>query len=127
MKVASTKSLTSMNPDVKEKSGNGTAVSSQALDQLTGEQLINTYKNCVSVDASSAKILRIRPIYNDVSVAVRPEAGSPLPFQSYQIGSVGSFGGVVKKVRVTKTLPSLPSIFDFGLFSGSPSNPIENQ
>ena len=106
------------NSNTDGQSGNGFVVAP------TGDA---TYKNCVSVDAASVKIIRIRPIYNDVSVAVRPEVGSPLPFQSYQIGSVGSLGGVVKKVRVGKTLPSLPSIFDFGLFSGSQSNPIKNQ
>lgn len=86
-----------------------------------------TYKNCATVDTSSVKIVRVRSLYNDVSVVVKPQAGNPLPFQSYQIGSVGSLGGVVKKVRVTKSLPALPSVFDFGLFSGSQVNPIKNQ
>lgn len=86
-----------------------------------------TYKNCATVDTPSVKIVRVRSLYNDVSVVVKPQTGSLLPFQSYQIGSIGSLGGVVKKVRVTKSLPALPSIFDFGLFSGSQSNPIKNQ
>ena len=71
--------------------------------------------------------MRIRAIYNDVSVAVRPEVSQTLPFQSFQVSSVGSLGGVIKKIRVTKSLPALPSIFDFGLFSGSQSQPISNQ
>lgn len=98
---------------------------------MSGPAGSSPYKNCATVvttvDGNSVKLVRIRAIYNDVSVAVKPEVGQTLPFQSFQINSVGSLGTVVKKIRVTKSLPALPSIFDFGLFSGSQSQPIENQ
>lgn len=111
-------SKSAYNSNTDGQSGNGFATAP------TGDA---TYKNCATVDVSSTKIVRVRSLYNDVSVVIKPQTGNSLPFQSYQIGSIGSLGGVVKKVRVTKSLPALPSIFDFGLFSGSQSNPIKNQ
>lgn len=106
------------NSNVDGASGNGFASGSTGSGQ---------YKNCEAISVVSAEVIRVRAIYNDVSVVVKPEVGQSLPFQSFQVNSVGSLGTVVKKVRVTKSLPSLPSIFDFGLFSGSQSNPISNQ
>ena len=93
---------------------------------VSGKQV--KFKHYVSISLTSvAKILRVKTLYNNISSAlVTQPAGSLLPVQSYVIDSVGQSkdGRVKKAIRVTKSLPSLPSIFDFGLFSGSQTEPL---
>lgn len=88
-----------------------------------------TFKNCQDVPSSAMsgpKILRIKAFYANFSSVVVPNGGGTLPAQGYQIMSYGKTadGSVRKAVRVTKSLPSLPAIFDYGLYSGSTSQPL---
>lgn len=86
-----------------------------------------SFQHCQVVSTpGTPKILRVKALYNNVSAAVEPQGGASLPVQAYRVESTGqtSDGSVTKKVRVTKSLPSLPSIFDFGLFSGSATQPL---
>lgn len=86
-----------------------------------------SFQHCqIIVVSGTPKILRIKAFYNNVSAAVEPQGGASLPVQSYRVESTGqtSDGSVIKKVRVTKSLPALPGIFDFGLYSGSTTQPL---
>jgi len=72
------------------------------------------------------EILRMRALYSSFSVVIVPQIGKTLPIQSYVIESTGqtSDGTVKKKIRVTKSLPALPTIFDFAIFNGSETEPL---
>lgn len=64
--------------------------------------------------------LRLRPFYAKASVSVVPSAN--LPGQGLSISSVGTAGQTTRKVVVTQSYGSLPSIFDYVLFSGKDAN-----
>lgn len=76
-------------------------------------------------DIPTPVFLRIRPLFNDnnpIPVAVKAAPSSPplpLPGQEQVIESTGrTVSGVTRKIRVTRTFPALPAIFDYVLFSG---------
>ena len=62
--------------------------------------------------------LRLKPIGGDAFVAVDPPDGNSLPSQGKEIISTGKAGDTTRKVRVVKSYPSWPEIFDYVLFSG---------
>lgn len=73
--------------------------------------------------ADVEKVLRIRPICNEaeVTVASSDPSGNPLPDQSYTIRSSGTIpeSRQTRTIELTKSsLPILPPIFDYVLFSG---------
>lgn len=78
-----------------------------------------SYKSKVTVDLpADVKILRIKPIYNSATVQVTGTFGP----QSYVITSTGSTtDGVTRSVRVDKSKPALPPLFDYVLFGGTGS------
>lgn len=66
--------------------------------------------------------VRIKPLYNKASLGLESQNGTgshAFPAQSYQVTSQGNSGDATRAVQVTKTLPTLPPIFDFALFNGS--------
>ena len=68
-------------------------------------------------------LARIRFLYNDepepIAVASSGSVAWTLPKQGTEVESSGStLSGVTRKLRVTQLYPSLPSIFDYVLFSG---------
>lgn len=67
---------------------------------------------------TGAQALRLTPRFGDASIAV---VGSDLPLQGFVVTSEGFFGRSSRKVRVTKTMPSMPAIFDYAIFSGAAS------
>lgn len=67
---------------------------------------------------STPQLLRLRAIYNDVTVVVDPSTND-LPAQSYVITATGTSAETQRTLEVTKGLPALPPIFDFAIFSGS--------
>lgn len=78
----------------------------------------DNYTYCYDITGlSSPQILRMRPLYNGTSAVVKPATAYNLPPQSYAIESTGRAGETVRKVRVTKSLPALPEIFDFAIFT----------
>ncbi|MCL5004077.1 MAG: hypothetical protein M1352_02285 [Patescibacteria group bacterium] len=91
-----------------------------------------SFSHCVTFTAttsggSNAKLFRLKAFFsNFTAVADNSVSGKSFPAEAYQILSTGqtSDGSVVKKVRVTKSLPALPGMFDYGLFSGSATQPI---
>ena len=83
------------------------------------------YKTQINLAAAGTEIFRIKPVYNGATVAVKIlDCGSGgdscvLPAQSYTVESSSTIAGVTRKIQITKSLKTLPPIFDFVLFSGS--------
>lgn len=72
------------------------------------------------LDIDDPQVMRIRPLYNSVSVAVEAQPiGRELPVQSFRVKSEGEAGGVKRTVEVTQSVPVLPAIFDYVLYSGA--------
>lgn len=69
----------------------------------------------------NVKFMRIIPLYNSTVMGIK--ADSSLPLQGKEIESTGkvSSGGqeIVRKIKVFQAYPSLPSIFDHAIFSGT--------
>lgn len=73
------------------------------------------------VISSNVKIIRIKPFWNKTTLQVTPITNSTtFPVQTYEITSTATTEtGVTRKVEVRRdSLPQLPSIFDFVLYSG---------
>ncbi len=70
--------------------------------------------------SSSSKLLalRIRPLYENTILAVKPPVGTNLPVQGKIITSVGKTDtGVVRKMQVIQSYPILPAQLDYTLFT----------
>ena len=66
--------------------------------------------------------LRVKALYNDAKFAVYPASGKNLPTVGYKLVSNGSIvqdSSVVatKKITVYMSLPYLPSVFDYAIYS----------
>lgn len=77
------------------------------------------FRSTVTITPSAdAKLLRLKPIYNNATVQVTGTFGP----QTYQITSKGTTTtGVARAVQIYKTKPALPPLFDYVLFGGSGS------
>lgn len=61
--------------------------------------------------------LRIKPVYDSTSIAVKPAENETLPIQGQLINSVGrTETGVVRKLQVIQGYKTLPVLFDYTLF-----------
>ncbi len=70
--------------------------------------------------SSSSKLLalRIRPVYENTMLAVKPPTGTNLPIQGKIITSVGKTDtGIVRKMQVIQSYPILPAQLDYTLFT----------
>lgn len=86
-----------------------------------------TFSRCQNITLTgNPMILRLKAFYANFSAVVDPNGGGTLPSQGYQVVATGQSadGSVKKAVRVTKSLPSLPGIFDFAIYSGSSTQPL---
>lgn len=83
---------------------------------------ICTGQNCRVTLASLSgwRLARIKAVYNQVNLTAAI-SGSNLPAQSYEITSTATRpnSGEARSVQVNKTPASVPSIFDYALFSGA--------
>lgn len=87
-----------------------------------------TYSYQVSIAAPAApKLLRLRALYSKIpsSFAVSAAAGNNLPSQGVEIESTGFSGQVIRKVKAVYTAPALSELFDFVIFSGSDTKPLQ--
>lgn len=91
----------------------------------------DSFENCHAVSLpSSAAGMRIRSINADSTVGVYPTSGS-LPDQGYKITSIGKLSNVAQGedaeavVTVIRSLPYMPGVFDFGIFSGSTGEALD--
>ncbi len=72
------------------------------------------------IGITNPQLLRIRPFYNTASLAVEAQpSGKQLPIQSYRVRSEGESGGIKRTIEVTQSVPVLPAIFDYVLFSAA--------
>lgn len=79
-----------------------------------------TYKERAQIVVpAGAVLMRLRPLYNRTSLAVDAPAGNVFPTQSYVVESTGTSGEATRRIEVTRSLESLPPIFDYVLYSGS--------
>ena len=64
--------------------------------------------------------VRIRPVYNRAVIGINPRPDNAvLAVQYLKVGAVGKIeSGVTRAVDVQRTLPQLPAIFDYAVFSG---------
>ena len=63
-------------------------------------------------------VLRLKPVGDDAFVVVDPPGSNSLPSQGNEVISTGKVGDTVRKIKVVKSYPSWPEIFDYVLFSG---------
>lgn len=77
---------------------------------------------------SSTKLLRILSLYNTSSLKISTSSGSSLPYQGFQmtaVGKVGSDVGARRTVTASKSLPYLPTPFNFAVYSNSSSEALD--
>lgn len=85
------------------------------------------YTNCFSISGKpNPKMVRLRSVYDDVSVFVVPDVGELLPTQGILIESVGTVVDVTKVVSVVKSATFLPTPFDYVLYSKSTQDALSN-
>ena len=77
--------------------------------------------------SDGSKLMRIIPRYRGFHLYIDTSNCSELPHQGYDISTEGWFGKSRRKVRVTKTEPAMPPIFDYAIFSGSETQPLEKR
>jgi len=77
-----------------------------------------------SVFGDNVQAIRLTPRYSGFHIKVEP-SDCNLGFQGYDIHTEGWYGRSLRKVRVTKTEPAMPPIFDYSIFSGSETHPLE--
>lgn len=89
------------------------------------------YNSCTDLTlAVDVTLIRLTPLHDNATsvvgttIAVSPAGEYELPAQAYVITSIGSEATTQRTLKVTKTLPALPSIFDFAIYSGSTTDPI---
>lgn len=80
-----------------------------------------TFTNCAQISLVSQPYgLRIKALYSGTDIGIFPS--TPLPVQGYKITAVGKVvqqGSVAetKKVKLYRSLPYMPSLFDFAIYS----------
>ncbi|PIZ43626.1 hypothetical protein COY34_00580, partial [candidate division WWE3 bacterium CG_4_10_14_0_2_um_filter_42_8] len=73
----------------------------------------------ITLQTDIKRILRITPRYNSTWVLIDVPTGESLPTQGFIIVSKGISGETERVIKVSRSVASLPSIFDFSIFSGS--------
>lgn len=80
---------------------------------------------------ANVRIMRLRPIYSKASIKVVPyttaagEGNGIIPVQSYKVRSEGLAGDTKRVVEVERSIGGLPHLFDYVLFNGSPTCPLQ--
>jgi|GEM_PF-2892212 hypothetical protein len=75
---------------------------------------------------NTPQVLRLKAFYSNFSAAVAPLGAAMLPPQGYVVNSTGrtADSAVKKAIRVSKSLPALPHVFDYSLYNGSMTQPL---
>jgi hypothetical protein len=75
----------------------------------------------LTIDPANDIYVRVRPVFNDTTIAV---SGTNLPTQQHEFTSTATVGGTgeSRAIEVVRTIPDLPGIFDYVLFSGTAIN-----
>ena len=91
----------------------GNIISGRTYDYLASTAAVS-----FTTATETARILRIRSWYNNTWVAVRLGNSKNFSNQGFEITSTGISGENERTIRVTRSNPYLPGIFDFVLYSG---------
>lgn len=75
---------------------------------------------------SDLKAVRLTPRFESFHINV-DYGGCDIGFQGFDIHSSGWYGRSTRKVRVTRGEPAMPAIFDYSMFSGSETQPLEKR
>ncbi len=89
----------------------------------SGEDTCYSYKL-----SSDSKVLRILSLYNASLLSVTDGGSATLPYQGFQmtaVGKVGSDIGARRTVTASKSLPYLPTPFNFAVYSNSSSEALD--
>lgn len=85
------------------------------------------YSNCFAVSGDNTpELLRLRAVYDNVSVNIQASDSENFPMQGVEIIATGEFAELTRKVRVTKSGISLPTEFEYVMFTKSDSEPLAN-
>ncbi|HLD51189.1 hypothetical protein A2450_00945 [candidate division WWE3 bacterium RIFOXYC2_FULL_40_11] len=85
------------------------------------------YNSCFDVPITNTpRLLRVRPYYEDSLVHALSSIGSTFPIQGILIEVSGTSGDSTRHVKVEKTSPMLPSIFDMVVLQKSLTDPLSN-
>ena len=85
------------------------------------------YQNCFDVSGNvSPDILRVKSIYNDVTLSIVPDLGATIPSQGILISSEGTVSEQVRKIEVLKTLYQMPTQFDYAIYQKSATDALSN-
>lgn len=85
-----------------------------------------TFSVSLDVDPDNDEAVRFIPRFGDSHILVQP-SGCSLGHQGYRVRSEGNFGRSTREVEVTKTEAAMPAIFDYTIFSGSDTEPLEKR
>lgn len=87
-------------------------------DEAVGSSGSDSYLRSYDLTVNANDVLaRIRPVYNRASLRV---TGTDLPVQTYVIDSRAQAPTLESKaIKVTRTEPATPSVFDYVVFSGA--------
>ena len=91
----------------------GTSCDSSYTDQVSVSLPVGSSPNYNILLA-----LRLKPVGDNAFVVVDPPDPQVLPSQGNEVISTGKAGDTVRKIRVVKSYPTWPEIFDYVLFSG---------
>lgn len=85
------------------------------------------YDNCFSQDSGTVpQLLRVMALYNDVDIAIIPDASTQLPGQGILIESTGTVLDATHKVSAIKSENYLPPVFDYAVYNRSEVNDFSN-
>ena len=77
------------------------------------------YNAFVSIPTVNASFVRIKALYNPVSLAVKPVSPGKLPVQAYKATVSSSEGESSAAVEVIQSKGAFPEVFDYVLWSGN--------
>lgn len=103
----------------------GTGFSPCVIDTTPGT-LFSCKENIKMPGSPKALLLRMKPLWNDVTVRIAPTQADAnnFPVQIFEITSTATTDtGLTRKIQVTRdALPVMPAIFDYVLYSGQDIN-----
>lgn len=96
-------------------------------DNLNRDTAYESNFDLTMPSGTTRRILRLRSLYTNTHVKVTSSV--QMPIQTTTITSTGKVGDpsspeAQRTVQVTRSLPALPGIFDYVLFSGSTTQPL---
>ena len=90
------------------------------FDPPDGVDCLNlAHKKTINLPGGIPLFARLKPYYGATKIGVMASGTNNFPSQGKEIESTGTLGTITRKVKVFRSWPGPPAIFDFALFSGS--------